>query len=122
MSPLDYPYHVSAQGRTATTSAADHVRDLIEQVLLTSPGERVMRPDFGAGLLGQVFEPNAQALAATRQYLVQSALQQHLGHLIAVQAVQVATEDAVLQVSVQYQMLSDGSVQRTRLPLPGGAP
>lgn len=119
MSQLDFPYRINAQGLTAGTSPADHVRDLIEQVLLTSPGERVMRPDFGAGLLAQVFEPNALALAATRQYLVQSALQQHLGHLIVVQAVQVAVVDAVLQVSVQYQLLSDGSPQQTQLQVPG---
>ena len=51
MDTLDYPYHFDGRGRTATTDRADHIRDLIEQVLFTSPGERVMRPDFGAGLL-----------------------------------------------------------------------
>ena len=86
---LDYPYRFDGSGRTATTDDTDHIRDLIEQVLLTSPGERVMRPDFGAGLLRMVFEPNSTALAATVQVVVQSALQQHLGHLIAVNAVAV---------------------------------
>ena len=46
----------------AATSDDDHIRDLIEQVLFTSPGERVMRPDFGAGLLALVFEPNSVEL------------------------------------------------------------
>ena len=86
---LDFPYHFDGRGRTATTDRDDHIRDLIEQVLFTSPGERVMRPDFGAGLLALVFEPNSATLAATTQMLVQSALQQHLSHLIAVQAVEV---------------------------------
>ena len=57
---LDHPYHFDGRGRTAATGGADHIRDLIEQVLFTSPGERVMRPDFGAGLLALVFEPNSR--------------------------------------------------------------
>ena len=72
---LDFPYHFDGRGRSATTTRDDHVRDLIEQILFTSPGERVMRPDFGSGLLELVFEPNSTALAATSQMLIQGALQ-----------------------------------------------
>ncbi|WP_395715192.1 GPW/gp25 family protein [Reyranella sp.] len=64
MPDLDFPYHFSGLGRTATTDRDDHIRDLIQQVLFTAPGERVMRPDFGAGLLSLVFEPNSTTLAA----------------------------------------------------------
>lgn len=122
MSHLDFPYHLDALGRTASTGEAEHVRDLIEQVLLTTPGERVMRPEFGAGLLAMVFEPNAVALAATRQFVVQSALQQHLGHLIAVQAVSVVAEEATLRVNVRYSLLRDGSQHDARLAVPGVQP
>jgi uncharacterized protein len=104
---LDFPWHIGALGTTATTDDAGHLRDLIEQVLFTSPGERVMRPDFGSGLLGLVFEPNRSTLAATTQVLVQGALQQHLGHLIALQAVEVQALDAELHVRVQYVVLRD---------------
>ena len=121
MQTLDHPYHFDGRGRTATTGEADHVRDLIEQVLFTSPGERVMRPDFGAGLLALVFEPNSSTLAATTQFLVQSALQQHLSHLIAVNAVTVENIDAALQVTVQYAVFADGSTQHATFALPGAA-
>lgn len=121
MQTLDHPYHFDGRGRTATTGAVDHIRDLIEQVLFTSPGERVMRPDFGAGLLALVFEPNSSTLAATTQFLVQSALQQHLSHLIAVNAVTVENIDAALQVTVQYAVLADGSTQQASFALPGAA-
>jgi uncharacterized protein len=120
MSHLDFPYHIDSLGRTASTTDADHVRDLIEQVLLTTPGERVMRPDFGAGLLSLVLEPNSVTLAATSQFVVQSALQQHLGHLIAVQAVNVEAIDATLQVSVRYSLLRDGSQHDARIAVAGG--
>ena len=121
MQTLDHPYHFDGRGRTALTGEADHVRDLIEQVLFTSPGERVMRPDFGAGLLALVFEPNSSTLAATLQFLVQSALQQHLSHLIAVNAVAVENIDAALQVTVQYAVLADGSTEQASFALPGAA-
>ena len=120
MDTLDYPYRFDGHGRTATTATADHIRDLIEQVLFTSPGERVMRPDFGAGLLTLVFEPNSTTLAATTKFLVQSALQQHLSNLIAVSAVDVENIDATLQVTIRYIVLSDGSAQQATFVAPGG--
>jgi phage baseplate assembly protein W len=120
MDTLDYPYRFDGRGRTATTGTLDHIRDLIEQVLFTSPGERVMRPDFGAGLLTLVFEPNSTTLAATTTFLVQSALQQHLSHLIAVSEVVVENVDAALQVTVRYVVLADGTAQQATFPVPGG--
>jgi len=102
---VDFPYHVDGRGRTADTGADDHLRDLIEQVLFTAPGERVMRPDFGSGLLGLVFEPGGPELVATTQHLVQGSLQQELGHLIAVDSVEVEQDDGALTVSVSYVAL-----------------
>jgi phage baseplate assembly protein W len=119
MDTLDYPYRCDGRGRTARTDRADHIRDLIEQVLLTSPGERVMRPDFGAGLLALVFEPNSSTLAATAQFLVQSGLQQHLSGLIAVTAVDVQNVDAALQVTVSYIVLAEGAAQQSTFVVPG---
>ncbi len=122
MAEVDFPYHFDRHGRTASATAADHVRDLIEQVLFTSPGERVMRPDFGSGLLALVFEPNSTTLAATTRMLAQGALQQHLGHLIAVQAVDVGAVDSVFQVTVRYSLLADGARQVASFSVPAGAP
>ncbi len=119
MEHLDFPYAIDGTGRSAQTSAADHVRDLIEQVLFTAPGERVMRPTFGSGLMALVFEPNSVQLAATTQFLAQASLQQHLSHLIAVQSVTVEPIDAALVVSVAYTLLEDGSSQVARLTAPG---
>ena len=102
---VDFPYHVDGRSRTAGTGADDHLRDLIEQVLFTAPGERVMRPDFGSGLLGLVFELGGPELVATTQHLVQGSLQQELGDLIAVDSVQVSQDDGVLSVEVRYVVL-----------------
>lgn len=99
---VDYPYRVDGRGRTALTGQADYVRDLIEQVLFTTPGERVNRPDFGSGLLQLVFAPNSDALGGAVESSVQAALQQWLGDLVAVEAVDVTREDATLAVTVRY--------------------
>lgn len=117
---LDYPWAIDGRGRTAATTPDEHIRDLIEQVLLTTPGERVMRPDFGAGLLAQVFEPGGFAVAATTQYLVQSALERTLSDLIAIEQVEVEAIDAALVVTVTYVVHRTRSRRTTRFTAPGG--
>lgn len=99
---IDYPFRIDGRGRTATASDDEHIRDMIEQVLFTEPGERVNRPTFGCGLGRLVFAGNSDDLAAATQFLVQGALQQWLGTLIQVEAVQVESVDSTLRVSVQY--------------------
>jgi uncharacterized protein len=99
---IDFPFHTDNRGRTGSTDADGHVRDLIEQVLFTTPGERVNRPDFGSGLLQLVFAPSSPELAATTQFLVQAALQQWLGEIVIVEGVEVDAGEGLLQVTVQY--------------------
>jgi phage baseplate assembly protein W len=99
---IDFPFHFDARGRTADTTYEDHIRDLIEQVLFTAPGERVNRPTLGSGLLQLVFAPNSPELAAATQFLVQGNLQQWLGDLIEVRAVDVEALEATLRVQVDY--------------------
>jgi phage baseplate assembly protein W len=99
---IDYPFSIDARGRTAETDDDGHIRDLIEQVLFTSPGERVNRPTFGSGVMQLVFAPNSDALAAATQLSVQGSLQQWLGHLIQIEDVTVTSEDSALRVQVQY--------------------
>ncbi|HEY8209187.1 MAG TPA: GPW/gp25 family protein [Myxococcaceae bacterium] len=99
---FSYPYRVDGRGRTAGADDSQHVNDLIEQVLFTSPGERVNRPDFGTGLAQLVFEPAGEHLAATTQFLVQGALQQWLGDLIQVESVALESQESTVVVTVQY--------------------
>jgi len=99
---LDYPFRIDSRGRTAQTSDDDHIRDLIEQVLFTGPGERVNRPTFGSGLLQLLFMPTSDELATATQFLIQGALQQWLGDVVQVEAVAVERDDAAIRVNVQY--------------------
>lgn len=99
---VDFPFQFSTQNRTAEAETDEHIHGLIEQVLFTTPGERVNRPTFGCGLLQAVFQPNSNELAAATQFLVQESLQKWLGDLIQVEQVQTSAEDASLHVTVVY--------------------
>ncbi len=117
-----FPYHFDGHGRTGDAADEQHIRDLIEQVLFTSPGERVNRPTFGSGVMGLVFAPNGDVLAAATQFTVQGALQQWLGDLIQVDAVDVQSEDATLRVLVRYTVRRTQQTQTTQFVRGGGAP
>src|SRR5262249_34204206 len=108
---IDYPYHFDGRGRTTSIDDDRHIRDMIEQVLFTAPGERVNRPDFGSGIMQLVFEPNSDELAITTQFMVQAALQQWLGDVIEVNDVTVSNEDSTLMVVVAYTVRRTGQSQ-----------
>jgi phage baseplate assembly protein W len=105
---LDYPLGFDGAGRAAVAPPDDHVRDMIEQVLFTDPGERVNRPDFGCGLRQLVFMPNSDVLAAATQFMVRGALSRWLGDVIEVREVRVAAEEERLLVDVVYLRLDTG--------------
>lgn len=102
------PLQFDRRGRTAGTTEDRHVRDLVEQVLFTAPGERVNRPDFGSGLLRLAFEPNSDVLATTTQFTVQAALQRWLSDRIEIETVEVANEESTLRITVAYRIRRTG--------------
>ena len=106
-----FPYQFDGRGRTREAVVADYVQQLVEQVLFTSPGERVNLPDFGSGLLQLPFAPNSMEMAAATQFSVQAALQKWLRNYVKVQSVQASAADATLTVTVQYSLLSTDVTQ-----------
>jgi len=116
---VHFPYQFDGRGHTREADEATWIRGLIEQILFTVPGERVMRPDFGSGLNELVFAPNSPELAATTQFLVQGALQQWMAELITVEAVKVTAVDASLSVTVQY-VIRRSELRQTETFIQGG--
>jgi uncharacterized protein len=108
---IDFPYLFDSRGRTALAPRNDHVRDMIEQLIFTNPGERVNRPDFGSGLLQLVFAPNSQELAATVQFTLQAALQRWLGDVIEVNDLEVTSVDSTLRIDLKYIVRDSGQQQ-----------
>ncbi len=101
---LDYPFGFDPRGRSRLTGAGDHVRDLIEQVLFTAPGERVNRPEFGTPIRDLVFEGLSDTLVVTTEQMVHGALIRWLDSLISVEAVQVEAVESTLTVTVVYAL------------------
>ncbi len=107
---LTYPYRVNGLGRSeAPIDQNRHIRDLIEQVLFVTPGERVNRPNFGTGLMQFVFAGASDETIAAAQFLVQSALERELSGLITVDAVEVASEESKLNITVSYHVIQTQS-------------
>src|SRR5208337_1898288 len=100
------------RGRTAEApSLQDYITQLVEQVLFTSPGERVNLPDFGSGLLQLPFAPNSDEMAAATQFAVQGGLQKWLSSFLKVISVVASAQDAVLNVTVTYSLLNTDVTQ-----------
>ena len=117
---IDFPFHFDGRGRTAETDNDEHIRDMIEQFLFTNAGERVNRTQFGSGILQLVFDPTSPELAAALQFTIQAGLQQWLGDVIEVQALDVTSEDSQLRVDLQYIVRRTGE-QRTEIFVRGSA-
>jgi phage baseplate assembly protein W len=115
-SPLPYPLPQGEDGtgRSAVVADDDHIRDMIEQILFTSPGERVMRPDFGCGLKQLVFMPASDALAASTQQLVQGSLMRWLEGVITVERVTAEIGDGSITVTVVWRKIDTGERQEGR--------
>ena len=101
---IDFPFHFDSRGRTASTDDDDHIRDMIEQLLFTNPGERVNRPDFGSGMQQLLFGPNSPELAAALKFTLQATLQRWLGDLIELQALEVTSVDSTLSTLIRYKV------------------
>ena len=116
---IDFPFHFDHRHRTAATDNDDHIRDMIEQFLLTNPGERVMRPDFGAGLQAFIFELANTTTMALVRHRVQEAL---VTWEPRIDVLDVRVEDggevgAVLVVFVDYRIRANNAVHNLVYPL-----
>jgi uncharacterized protein len=107
---LRYPFAVdAAQGRVAQEhDYVAHVEQLVKQVLLTSPGERINRPDFGCGVKRMVFAPNSEVAATLAQTVIYQALGKWLGSVLAVHEVAVRAVDERLDIRIGYSVRARG--------------
>lgn len=104
----DFPYRFGSDGLTARTTHQDHVRDLLEQLLFTRPGERLTRPQLGVGLADLLFGPLSENVAATAQMLIEVAIQQHLSREIFEAVVAVRVDGSALLIDVAYRLMPSG--------------
>lgn len=112
----DYAYPLRIDAGAHQVARADypaHVDQLIRQLLLTSPGERVCLPEFGCGLRRLVFAPQTDALTATVRIQVQQAVAKWLGDQVALGDVSVRSgadpanglDEGTLLITVNYTLV-----------------
>ena len=117
------PFAIDAgSGQAARTSYQDHVDQMIRQVLLTDPGERVCLPTFGAGLRRLIFAPISAQLEATTQMVVSQALTTWLGDQIVVEKVKVETSAddpnataGIVTITIRYTLIETQSFRETQV-------
>jgi phage baseplate assembly protein W len=122
-----YPFRVDSASQQTAQAAwyPAHVEQMVRQLLLTSPGERVDLPQFGCGLRALVFAPMSDALAATVQLQVLQAVNQWLAGIVAAAEVAVVTSDenpalepGALQVTLSYTVVETQASASTTVILP----
>jgi phage baseplate assembly protein W len=84
---------------------------MIELVLFTNPGERVNRPDFGCGVLRNIFAGNGDQLAIALQATMAASLNRWLGDVIEVLDLEVSAVESTLSVILSYQVTATGEVR-----------
>ncbi len=113
---LRFPFTIdAASGQAAQTDYASHVDQMIRQVLLTSPGERVCLPTFGAGLRRLLFAPLNASIASTTSLIVTQSLTQWLGNQITVKDVATSTQDSAILIHVTYVLIETQTIMQTQV-------
>jgi hypothetical protein len=118
MSFLAHPYNVAGDNRSLVRDDAGHVRDMLELLLFTTPGERVNRPDFGCGVATLLFAGNSPELALSAELIIQGAVQRWLGSVLAVSALNVSADNATLTIAIDYTLRSTGESRSETLVRP----
>ncbi|MDS9470128.1 GPW/gp25 family protein [Paracoccus sp. MBLB3053] len=115
----DYPYRLASDGMTARTRYEDHVRDLIEQLLFTRPGERLVRPALGCGLADLLFAPLTPESADAARTAIDLALQRHLAQEIELRGLDVRMEGSALFIDIRYRIRATGSETSAEIVVEG---
>lgn len=115
---LSFPLRIGAKG-AVTSARREHVREQIEQVLFTDPGERVFRPEFGAGIRALIFEPNGSVLAD----ILRKRLTDSLGDALRGEVdpktlqIEVSAEEEKLFVVISYALATIGHTESYLIPV-----
>jgi phage baseplate assembly protein W len=123
---LSFPFRIGADGRTAVpASDAEHIRDELLQLLLTSPGERLFLPEFGGGVRSLVFEPASDVLRGVVQARITQALSRWLGHRLTIELIDVRFGDEAAAPGTVPELRLDpstGGLEVTVKYRPAGSP
>jgi uncharacterized protein len=116
---LSFPPRVGADGRLALSAGEDNVRESIRILLLTEPGERLMREEVGCGLRRFLFEPNTPTTRALIRERIANALDRWEPR-VTVEDVAVepdADDLRVVHINITVRLIATGAVERLGMSL-----
>jgi phage baseplate assembly protein W len=114
---LNFPFGLAPDGSIAGVDEDQHIRERLEQILFTAPGERVMVPDFGCGVKDLVFASNDAVLAAATEFKVARALQTYMGNQVLISGVEVVNDEEKLRITISYTKTKDLQQQQATFEL-----
>ncbi len=122
---LRFPFTIDETGGVESDRIA-HVREQIEQVLFTSPGERWFRPEFGVGVMASVFEPNAPVLHELTRKRLLAALTDTLAGEVDPRTLDVTVAADVdfperLLITIAYTLATISHSERHTFAIGGGS-
>ena len=104
---IAFPYVFDIHQATGLADERAHIRQMLEQLLFTMPGERVNRPDYGCAVQRMVFAPANSEVVATLQTLIESEIHRRLGDVLTLRRLEVSASDGVLEVLIEYRLPLD---------------
>jgi uncharacterized protein len=118
MAYVSFPFQLDGSGRTQTTDYADHVEQMVVQLLLTRPGERVNQPELGCGVGDNLFGPNSPEVAAALEITIAASIQRWLGDVISPTGLDVVSSESTLTVTLSYVLLATGQPTSATVSVP----
>jgi uncharacterized protein len=95
-----------------------HVREMLMQLLLTNPGERIHRPEFGCGIRRLVFSPLNESSASLAQVTVLNALERFMSSVIDTERVDVEFRQEAARIKIVYRLKTTGSRHILNMEVP----
>lgn len=105
---LRFPFAISKRGVAASSIRAQQIKEQLEQLLFTLPGERVLRPSFGCGVQRLVFAGLSEDTMAAAEYTISTAIRDYLGEVLLLEAVRVSSIDTKMTIDILYTLLETG--------------
>lgn len=114
---FNFPPRLGPDGRVALSAGPENIRQALHVILLTEPGERILLPEFGAGLGRFLFQPNTVATHRLIEERIVRALSLWEPR-IRLESVTVEADAADAQsaaVTIRYALIATGSSDRIDL-------
>jgi len=106
---LKFPLAISQRGVAAASPRTQQIREQLEQLLFTLPGERVTRPEFGCGVQRLVFTGAGEESAAAAEYIISTAIRTYLDDVMQLDALRVSVHESTLYIDILYTLRDTGA-------------